>query len=1573
MQTRKSNAEPSPYLRVIFNLPMKQIAILAIFAIFSISVMTLPVFAETSQWGYPLYHDDTTYELRPSYPVVGQTAELTLTVTHNEFRGYTTTYDDNNNPIYTSVPYGTQHLNPVRLSIADSNNPHYRLYDVTSNIGSVDPTVFTPYDYTTETTIAEPGKTYTVKGKVEILREGFVDFGALSFEGDKLGISLAVGTSETLPIVEYYEDNETFLDHLSGVSGQQSYSDSASFSGGQLSDTARQFPINYLPNLTEEQQQASLTAFYEKILDIYNAHDSSDAEIIKDLDGFSRQTIIDFFKNYKGYDQSVIDTFDIPYDSAESNEFGVSTFTLEGSIEARGYLNDAYIPIHGIKVCAYDYYDGFDAYIPILVDSEKLCDYTSSITGSFIIKNIPYADVTLGDNTNVDISIQVISDGESDLTIRDGQKSPYVAFSNPINNVNTTTAKIELFLNGSEAGAARIIDTVYDARDFFKKFDIDPQPLYIKWRPNGGVYTFPPIQPAGPIQPTYNHTDNVLTLNGENIHIDDDSQIRYNILREFGHHIADITDTLPASTCIDSFVFSATTNSTCAWYEGWAAFVPHLVDNSTEITYNSDGDTINIETLQVTRDGITLDESIKHDELDVIGHISKARIAGALWDIRDTSKIDPFDYLGNMLKDNLSMDNSVVITQFKNPSTTFEDFYNTWEDTNLNSTAAIMQLHDMAFAPDNLPPTCKSFDVTVKEGSSNVITLEGKDEKNASLRFTIDEYPTQGSLAEINDGDDYIKYLYSVNFDVEETDKIIYTVRDGLPSDEEAFDSSKCTVNVKTEPNVTQSSIIEDFDNLDSWIMHHDEDIWQVTTPQKSGDSINGTIASAKNCDDQCIIIFNTTLNTTSLLEFSFDQYLSRHIDADEGLYLQYSTDNVNWHNFLSFDGSNNTNTWVPASVILNIEESRANIRFVADTDKSSKIFEIDNFRVVPITPITFNATSSNALDTITLNFDRPLDMPLIVNNFTISSGNITNVDTVDDPQIILNVTGIDYYTDVAVKYVGEEIKFQDNYYLLNGEQSTADGIPGPVQNLTAAKTAYSFTITWAEDGATQYNVRVLEPGHFDEAQEVITSDNSTTIGDLKPWIKYKITVYPDGNFELKNEIQKFTKIAPKLQGLEVRSNGTGLEIFWDDQPDVNEYVVRVIEQSNEDGYNEEFRVSNSPATVPALEPDTEYRIVVLPNGYAEPKATQDITTPASTTPPVTTPDTIQNLDVTFTHNTISITWDDDFTNYEVRVFPIGQYTPGEFITTNNYFVNGLTHDTDYRIVVVPDGVEDKKAAQEITTLSEPPIENLLVTPTATSLDISWNPHDGTSEYTVRVIEQPTGTSPKIEYTITETSKLVENLNPNTEYRVVVFSKDMPQARAFQHLNTLESAVPPSTPTNTYTPQTIENLSATKTKSSFNITWDDNGASSYTVRVIEPGFFDDRTEFITNDNFATVEDLKPYTQYKIIVAPENDFDYKQVITKTTNAAPVLQRLDVFVNGTTIEISWEEQDDVDEYVVRVIEHQLHTGYDERLEFTTTNNTKTVSNLEPNTEYRIVVLPDGHEQPKASKHIITGVLI
>ena len=1239
-------------------------------------------------------------------------------------------------------------------------------------------------------------------------------------------------------------------------------------------------------NLSDKQAQDGIVEFYNKLANTYTMQNTTDAEIIQDLDGLSVDEIQDFFSNYMHYSQKEIDELSIP-DSNLAPSPHIPVFTIVGHIDAEDYDGIGSTSINGILVCAYDYNVIFDHYKIWLKHSGDLaCDYTSP-SGSYIIDNIlnddpHYAPTSLyGENINIDLAIAVISSGESDFVLKSLFSLDYphpignlhLTLSDTTLNFNQTMQKIDVHPNGVNADAARIVDTISDGLDFFEGYGISSEDLTVSWdhraawrlidTPEGSIPVYYPNS-TGNYDPLYSFEYNIMFLNGDDAHhdlekydlYDNDSKVRYNILRQLGYHIADVANPKSESDCGDAVALYDKSDPKCAWLDGWASFVPHLVDDSSTLQINEKGHLVDLETEQITyANGTTLHKfpktEIDSDEKQThVGETVPGQIAATLWDIKDTPVHPTEDILGDS-SDNLALgDDEIVENYATNPSADFKGFYHNWQaDPYLTSnTTTIMKLHGMDFAlnpkiPGILPPI-----VTPTSDAPNPISNLNVVSSENSIDVSWDAYE-----------------------------------------------------------NATEYTVY---------------------------------VAESKFADEQEITPENKNIIPEQLQTVTTETSTSVEVSKPDTEYA---------------------------------------IAVVAD----------DDVRTASRMHVTSDST-----------------------------------DTVETPP----------YT------------------------------PKTIENLKASKTKSSFDITWDDNGAANYTIRVIEPGHFDDRVEFTTSANSTTVEDLKPQTQYKIIVAPEDDFDYKQMITKTTKVAPVLEGLDITLDGNFLEISWDDQPEVDEYMVRVIEQP--DGYDDrlEYTTTNSTTTVSDLKLSTEYRIVVLPDGHEQPKAAAHITTSSSartidppvtpTDPPTSTPDTVQNLNVTFTHNTISVTWDDDFANYEVRVFPVGEYTPGEFITANNYSVNNLNPDTDYRIVVVPDGAEDKKAAENITTLTEPPIENLLVTPTATSLDISWNPHDGATEYTVRVIEQPTGTSDRLEYTVSDTSKTVDNLNPDTEYRVVVLPKDTPQSKTAQHMTTLPSTSsptdppvtptdppvtptdppvtptdppvtptdppvtptdppvtptdppvtptdppvtptdppvtptdppvtptdppvtptdppvtptdPPVTPTDppTNPPDTVQNLDVTFTHNTISVTWDDD-FTNYEVRVFPVGEYTPG-EFITANNYS-VNGLTHDTDYRIVVVPDGVEDKKAAKEITTLSPPPIENLLIAPTATSLDISWNPHDGTSEYTVRVIEQP--TGTSDRLEYTVSDTSKTVDNLNPNTEYRVVVLPKDTPQSKTAQHMTT----
>ena len=137
------------------------------------------------------------------YPVVGEVAEMTFSVTAVR----------ESDAFIANPPH-------VRLVLGIAPSPPHRVFDMISNIGTGDPDVFQAYDPDNVTTLAQPGETYTVKAKFEILEEGFVRVGGRGLHSDVAQIYIAASKNTSMSMDEYDRTGQTYLDHTM-VTGQE--------------------------------------------------------------------------------------------------------------------------------------------------------------------------------------------------------------------------------------------------------------------------------------------------------------------------------------------------------------------------------------------------------------------------------------------------------------------------------------------------------------------------------------------------------------------------------------------------------------------------------------------------------------------------------------------------------------------------------------------------------------------------------------------------------------------------------------------------------------------------------------------------------------------------------------------------------------------------------------------------------------------------------------------------------------------------------------------------------------------------------------------------------------------------------------------------------------------------------------------------------------------------------------------------------------------------------------------------------------------------------------------------------
>ena len=298
--------------------------------------------------------------------------------------------------------------------------------------------------------------------------------------------------------------------------------------------------------------------------------------------------------------------------------------------------------------------------------------------------------------------MRVLSEG-SRLSVAGTSGASYRHDEPVVSNFNGAMLDRDVTLSGPSAGAGRIIDAISDGRRFFEGHSIGVAPLTVKWQHDAGAGAF---SDRSSDSAAYGRSGNIIWLNGNGMTTEDDSHERWTLLHEFGHHVMDATGRFPAGAgCPSPHHLHNQSGAGCAWTEGWADFVPHMVDNSANLrwtdyvyvdleqdrTENGTGEARNA----FARTGPTGGE----------GHLVEGQVAAALWDVKDSRVDTKFDKEGHNPRgrtlDDLAMgDDEIVDTLQAATYASFEGFYDAWESARAQAHSArnVMDLHAMGFA-----------------------------------------------------------------------------------------------------------------------------------------------------------------------------------------------------------------------------------------------------------------------------------------------------------------------------------------------------------------------------------------------------------------------------------------------------------------------------------------------------------------------------------------------------------------------------------------------------------------------------------------------------------------------------------------------------------------------------------------------------------------------------------------------------------------------------------------------------------------------------------------------------------
>ena len=637
----------------------------------------LPLAAAESDWPplereggadavQPALHRPAKLHLHPSTlalsgypPVGGGTAELVFTVTYaGDMR------QDG------GAGQGPAEPPVVRLDVTGSGYPDlYRVTNIVSNIGTAAPDIFEPYDHESETVRAERGVTYTVRATVEFVAEGFIPVYARGFDGDIVTVDVTASKLASMP-------------HSAYVAAQQDYLDSV--------------PAERLPS---------------------PAHAGAPSP--------EKRRAADPLAQHPP-------TSSLPSSTQPLAESAMQpTFVAIGTVMAENYTGQL-LPVHGIWVCVYDrtptpLYDTpfFDTLLYTSAD-EPACGYTDT-DGRYEISNVARADPY--DMTSADVIVSVLSYGYGGVIDLEWYNKTsggyYIYYKDSEEQRDYDDAVLDYDFNlrdgniedaegmfgAGMAGAARTISAISDGMAFFEAIGQDPADLTVRWNYNSGSSVFPATSDNGAeYYPQVAGLPATIYMDGnDGASTYDESYDRHTILHEFGHHVHFTHDPEFQQDC-SSHSIHKKYDEACAWGEGWANLVPHLVDGSAEVPIWVGGFKINIEASRIIRPNGEVLVVFKTFEASgrPVGEKVEGSVTAAMWDMTDslTDRFHDASLPGRPAGgDNSSAGvNGLLDVFFAGSYDNFGDFYDRWEiDMRHDSAESIAILHGMSFAiPSNM-------------------------------------------------------------------------------------------------------------------------------------------------------------------------------------------------------------------------------------------------------------------------------------------------------------------------------------------------------------------------------------------------------------------------------------------------------------------------------------------------------------------------------------------------------------------------------------------------------------------------------------------------------------------------------------------------------------------------------------------------------------------------------------------------------------------------------------------------------------------------------------------------------
>ncbi|XP_078610386.1 uncharacterized protein LOC144881299 isoform X3 [Branchiostoma floridae x Branchiostoma japonicum] len=465
-----------------------------------------------------------------------------------------------------------------------------------------------------------------------------------------------------------------------------------------------------------------------------------------------------------------------------------------------------------------------------------------------------------------------------------------------------------------------------------------------------------------------------------------------------------------------------------------------------------------------------------------------------------------------------------------------------------------------------------------------------------------------------------------------------------------------------------------------------------------------------------------------------------------------------------------------------------------------------------------------------------------------------------------------------------------------------------------------TLLVSWpAVPGATDYRVTMDPPdGEVTVARNAI-AESKREIKGLQPGKEYQITVLalspvgssaPSESFVVKTRaLAAPSAISPAT----VTDNSAGLK--WTAVPGATDYTV-TVEPAGGEVWETQAGPGDPERVITGLQSGTEYEITVSatgPDGTSAPSERIKIKTEALAAPSEVKQATVANEEIVLKWKPVA-----GATDYELTVEP----PAGDIVAMKGdrarpmRRLTGLTPGTEYKIVVVAKdakGNTRKSDTISATTLNIPKAEGLRAYDiTDTTVYLQWSAISGSKDYTINLRPSAIASVSAPENDMTKPERLVQGLQPSTEYNISVSAI------------TADGRGPPCNPVTIVTkalpmPEDLKLVNVTDEAAL--ITWAPiEGAKNFHVAVDPEGPEVVPTEAGETASQRVLRGLQPASDYWVTVTAKNEkgdsnesqtFSFKTMALSTPSGFKTSH-----VTDTTCVLSWTSVSGSDDYTVRI---------------------------------------------------------